>query len=176
MILVTGGGGYIGSHLVKKLKEDGEKVIVFDNFERGHKWAVKGVEVVEGDLRNKEDIKKVFNNFDIEEVYHFAAYSLVGESMQDPMKYFKGNVCVETSKGIVIITGCSHPKMEDILKAASQFGEVYGIIGGLHGTPAESLEGLKLICATHCTEQKDKIKQIYPNSYLEGGAGRTIEI
>ena len=77
----------------KKLKEDGEKVIVFDNFERGHKWAVKGVEVVEGDLRNKEDIKKVFNNFDIEEVYHFAAYSLVGESMQDPMKYFKGNVC-----------------------------------------------------------------------------------
>ncbi|MFA6639620.1 MAG: NAD-dependent epimerase/dehydratase family protein, partial [Defluviitoga tunisiensis] len=50
MILVTGGGGYIGSHLVKKLKEDGEKVIVFDNFERGHKWAVKGVEVVEGDL------------------------------------------------------------------------------------------------------------------------------
>lgn len=93
MILVTGGGGYIGSHLVKKLKEDGEKVVVFDNFERGHKWAVKDVDVVEGDLRDKEDINKVFNNYDIKEVYHFAAYSLVGESMQDPMKYFKGNVC-----------------------------------------------------------------------------------
>ena len=58
MILVTGGGGYIGSHLVKKLKEDGEKVIVFDNFERGHKWAVKGVGVVEGDLRNKRTSKR----------------------------------------------------------------------------------------------------------------------
>ena len=86
------------------------------------------------------------------------------------------SLCVETSKGIVIITGCSHPKMEDILKAASQFGEVYGIIGGLHSTPVESLEGLKLICATHCTEQKDQIKQIYPAAYLEGGAGKIIEI
>lgn len=92
MILVTGGGGYIGSHLVKKLKEDGKEVVVFDNFERGHKWAVKDLDVVEGDLRNKEDIKKVFNNYNIDEVYHFAAYSLVGESMENPMKYFKGNV------------------------------------------------------------------------------------
>ncbi|HPZ74597.1 MAG TPA: hypothetical protein PK723_02115 [Candidatus Pacearchaeota archaeon] len=76
----------------------------------------------------------------------------------------------------MIITGCSHPKMEDILKAASQFGEVYGIIGGLHGTPAESLHGLKLICPTHCTEHKDKIKQLYPSAYVEGGAGKIIEI
>jgi 7,8-dihydropterin-6-yl-methyl-4-(beta-D-ribofuranosyl)aminobenzene 5'-phosphate synthase len=66
--------------------------------------------------------------------------------------------------------------METILKAASQFGEVYGIIGGLHGTLPESLRGLDLICATHCTQYKQEIKRLYPQTYIEGGAGKVIEI
>jgi len=86
------------------------------------------------------------------------------------------SLCVKTEKGIVIIAGCSHPRMENILKAASQFGKVYGIIGGLHGTLPESLKGLDLICATHCTQHKAEMKRLYPEAYVEGGAGKMIEI
>lgn len=86
------------------------------------------------------------------------------------------SLVVETRKGLVIIAGCSHPAMESILASASSFGEVYGIIGGLHSTRPESLAGLSLICATHCTQQKARIKQLYQHAYLEGGAGRVIEV
>ena len=86
------------------------------------------------------------------------------------------SLCVETKKGIVVIVGCSHPKMEHIIKAASQFGKVHGIIGGLHGTKPESLKELDLICPTHCTQYKSEIKSLYPEKYIEGGAGRIIEI
>ncbi len=85
-------------------------------------------------------------------------------------------LCVETEKGIVIVAGCSHPRMEHILKTASQFGRVYGIIGGLHGTRPESLKDLDLICPTHCTRYKLKIRSLYPEKYIEGGAGKIIEI
>jgi 7,8-dihydropterin-6-yl-methyl-4-(beta-D-ribofuranosyl)aminobenzene 5'-phosphate synthase len=66
--------------------------------------------------------------------------------------------------------------MEHILQIASQFGRVYGIIGGLHGTRPESLKDLDLICPTHCTQHKAEIKSFYPGKYIEGGAGRVIEI
>jgi 7,8-dihydropterin-6-yl-methyl-4-(beta-D-ribofuranosyl)aminobenzene 5'-phosphate synthase len=83
---------------------------------------------------------------------------------------------IKTDRGIVLIVGCSHPRMENILKTASQFGKIYGIIGGLHDTKPEFLKDLKLICATHCTQYKKEIKQLYPNVYIEGGAGKIIEI
>ena len=86
------------------------------------------------------------------------------------------SLCIETQKGIAIIAGCSHPKMEHIIVAASEFGKVYGIIGGFYGNKPESLKGLGLICATHCTQYKQQIKSLYPEQYLEGGAGRVIEI
>lgn len=86
------------------------------------------------------------------------------------------SLCIETLKGIVIIVGCSHPRMERIRKAASGFGPVHGIIGGLHGSRPESLKDLGLICATHCTQHQQEIKALYPASYVPGGAGRVIEI
>jgi len=86
------------------------------------------------------------------------------------------SLCVETEKGIVIIAGCSHPKMEHILQVASQFGKVYGIIGGLHGTSPESLKDLDLICPTHCTQYKSEIKSLYPEKYAKGGAGKIINV
>lgn len=85
-------------------------------------------------------------------------------------------LCVETRKGILIIAGCSHPRMGHILKAASQFGKVYGIIGGLHGTRPESLKELDLICPTHCTQYKSEMRSLYPEKYIEGGAGKIIEV
>jgi 7,8-dihydropterin-6-yl-methyl-4-(beta-D-ribofuranosyl)aminobenzene 5'-phosphate synthase len=86
------------------------------------------------------------------------------------------SLVVETVKGLVIIAGCSHPAMQRILAAASSFGEVYGIIGGLHSTRPESLKGLGLICATHCTKHIARIKQLYPHAYIKGGAGRVINV
>jgi 7,8-dihydropterin-6-yl-methyl-4-(beta-D-ribofuranosyl)aminobenzene 5'-phosphate synthase len=86
------------------------------------------------------------------------------------------SLCVKSSKGVVIIAGCSHPQMKHILDAAAQFGNVYGIIGGLHGSRPESLDGLKFICATHCTQYKSEMQEMYPGAYVEGGAGKVIEI
>ena len=83
---------------------------------------------------------------------------------------------VESEQGSVLLVGCSHPQMKTILETASQFGTVYGIVGGLHRTFPRDLKGLELICATHCTRQKAQIKELYPQAYLSGGAGRVIEI
>ena len=86
------------------------------------------------------------------------------------------SLCIETQKGIVIIAGCSHPRMEHIIGAASEFGKVYGIIGGLHGNRPESLKNFDLICSTHCTQYKQEIKLLYPERYIEGGVGKVIDI
>lgn len=93
-ILVTGGAGYIGSHTVAELLERNEEVIVVDNLEKGHKPAVLGGKLIVGDLRDKEFIKNVFLQNDIEAVIHFAAYIEVGESVSDPLKYYNNNVAV----------------------------------------------------------------------------------
>jgi 7,8-dihydropterin-6-yl-methyl-4-(beta-D-ribofuranosyl)aminobenzene 5'-phosphate synthase len=87
------------------------------------------------------------------------------------------SLAVKTSRGIVIIVGCSHPYMGNILKAAKQFGELFGIIGGLHGfSEFELFKDLGLICPTHCTQHKTELKKLYPQKYVEGGAGKIIEI
>lgn len=84
---------------------------------------------------------------------------------------------VETEKGIVLIVGCSHPYMDHILDAARKFGKIYGIIGGLHGfSEFDLFKNLELICPTHCTQHKAELKSLYPEKYIEGGAGRIIEI
>jgi len=92
-VLVVGGAGYIGSHAVRALQRAGRDVVVFDNFEKGHPEAVQGVTVCKGDLRNREDVHAVFRQYAIEAVMHFSAYSLVGESMQCPERYYENNVC-----------------------------------------------------------------------------------
>jgi len=80
-------------------------------------------------------------------------------------------------KGIVLIVGCSHPYMGNILDAAGKFGKVYGIVGGLHGfSEFELFKDLELICPTHCTQHKAELKELYPQKYIEGGVGRVIEV
>ena len=92
MILVTGGAGYIGSHTVLALKEAGFSAMVFDNFTRGHEDTCFGDGLIKGDLKNYGDIRDALRDNDIEAVVHFAASSLVGESMQDPQAYYVNNI------------------------------------------------------------------------------------
>lgn len=91
-ILVTGGAGYIGSHTVAELLAQGKEVVVIDNLQTGHRDALLGGKLYEGDLRDKELLAKLFAENHIEAVIHFAANSLVGESMKDPVKYYDNNV------------------------------------------------------------------------------------
>lgn len=92
MILVTGGAGYIGSHTVRELKERGRDVVVYDNLVTGHLRAVGDAPFVKGDIFDKELLMKTFAEYKVDAVVHFAAYSLVGESMSDPAKYYRNNV------------------------------------------------------------------------------------
>ncbi|MDN4592464.1 UDP-glucose 4-epimerase GalE [Polycladomyces subterraneus] len=91
-ILVTGGAGYIGSHTVSELLDHGEEVIVLDNLEKGHREAVLAQTFIHGDVRDRELLDQIFRRYDVEAVVHFAAYSLVGDSMKDPLAYYDNNV------------------------------------------------------------------------------------
>jgi UDP-glucose 4-epimerase len=92
-VLVCGGAGYIGSHAVAQLLDRNEKVIVADNLQKGHGDAVlEGATFYNGDLRDQSFIDRLFEENDIDSVIHFAADSLVGESVEDPLKYYDNNV------------------------------------------------------------------------------------
>ena len=98
MILVTGGAGYIGSHCVLALINKGLDVVIFDSLETGHIETIDilkkegNVTFEKGDLKNLDDINKVFEKYNIDAVVHFAALSLVGESVKEPQKYYYNNV------------------------------------------------------------------------------------
>jgi len=91
-ILVTGGAGYIGSHVVKDLLRQNHKPIVFDNLQTGHPKVTKSTLFIEGDLSDQKKLKETFQSYPIVAVMHFAADCLVGESVQKPEKYFNNNV------------------------------------------------------------------------------------
>lgn len=91
-ILITGGAGYIGSHTVRVLNENGETPVVLDNLSTGHRELVKDSELVIGDVRDTELVKNTIKKRQIEAVIHFAANSLVGESMSKPAKYLRDNL------------------------------------------------------------------------------------
>lgn len=97
MILITGGAGYIGSHTVLNFLKDDYEVLIFDSLETGHIETVEALKKAgkvtfeKGDLRNIEDIERVFEKYQIEAVIHFAAFSLVGESVGEPAKYYRNN-------------------------------------------------------------------------------------
>jgi UDP-glucose 4-epimerase len=91
-ILITGGAGYIGSHTVKYFQEQSEDIIVIDNLQSGHKESIQVNNLYNIDIRDKDQLDKVFKEHKIEAVIHFAANSLVGESMEKPYEYYHNNV------------------------------------------------------------------------------------
>lgn len=93
-LLVTGGAGYIGSHTVRHLLEMGEKIVVLDNLVFGHPEALPSdrVSLVEGDMSDAALLDRLFAEHKPEAVLHFAAFAYVGESVTDPLKYYRNNL------------------------------------------------------------------------------------
>ena len=91
-VLVTGGAGYIGSHTARLLRELGRDVVVLDSLERGYREAVGDIDLVVGDIADSRLVGKVCRKYDVDSVIHFAAYKAVGESVTDPLRYYRNNV------------------------------------------------------------------------------------
>jgi len=90
--LITGGAGYIGSHTARLLTEMGRNVVVLDTLERGYRDAIPDIDLVVGDIADARTVGKVCRKYDVDSVIHFAAYKAVGESMVEPLRYYKNNV------------------------------------------------------------------------------------
>lgn len=91
-ILVTGGAGYIGSHTVRQLEQAGHRVVVYDNLVKGHRNSVKNSVFIKGDIFDSDLLADTIKRHTITSVVHFAAYSVVGESMEKPREYYHNNV------------------------------------------------------------------------------------
>jgi UDP-glucose 4-epimerase len=91
-LLVTGGAGYVGSHSVRTLLDEGHDVVVLDNLSTGHKWALQDCELISVDLRDETNLLRSIKNRGFDGVLHFAAKSLVGESKNQPALYYQNNV------------------------------------------------------------------------------------
>jgi 7,8-dihydropterin-6-yl-methyl-4-(beta-D-ribofuranosyl)aminobenzene 5'-phosphate synthase len=111
--------------------------------------------------------------------------TLVGKPLQisegifstGELKGIEQSLVVKTEEGVVVVAGCSHPGVGAILEAASRHGEVYGIIGGLHGFHDFSrLDGLSLICPCHCTQHKSELRYLFPAQHVYCGVGLELEL
>jgi len=92
-ILVTGGAGYIGSHVVRQLVTAGEAVVVLDNLSTGFRSAVLGAELIVGDTGDKALVSRILSEHNVDTVLHFAAHTIVPESVAEPLKYYANNTC-----------------------------------------------------------------------------------
>jgi len=87
------------------------------------------------------------------------------------------SLVLKGKNGRYILVGCSHPGVEKIIDVAKQYGNIVGLIGGLHGfNNFVLLEGLDIVCATHCTKHKKEINELFPGISVDGGVGKIIEI
>ena len=120
-ILVTGGAGYIGSHVVRQLGKAGESVVTLDNLSTGFEAAVTAGELVIGDTGDAELLEKVFSSHDIDTVMHFAAHTIVPESVADPLKYYRNN----TASSRTLLEAAARHGVRNIVFSST--AAVYGI-------------------------------------------------
>jgi UDP-glucose 4-epimerase len=123
-ILVTGGAGYIGSHVVRQLGERQEKVVVLDNLSTGFRSAVLHGELVVGDTGDRELVSRLLREHRIETVMHFAANTIVPESVSNPLKYYSNNTCSTRN----LLQGCQEAGVKHFVFSST--AAVYGIPEG----------------------------------------------
>ncbi len=120
-ILVTGGAGYIGSHTVQQLTGRGESLVVLDNFSTGFRQSVAGVQLVEGDVGDAKLVGELLARHGIRTVIHFAAHTIVPESVADPLKYYGNNTCQTRS----LLASCAAHGVSNFVFSST--AAVYGI-------------------------------------------------
>ncbi|MFA6056356.1 MAG: UDP-glucose 4-epimerase GalE [Thermodesulfovibrionales bacterium] len=120
-VLVTGGAGYIGSHIVKALGGKGHDVLVYDNLSFGHDWAVLFGRLIKGDLADKEFLDNVFRKEHIDAVIHMSAMIVVDESVREPLKYYRNNFI----NAVNLIETCIKHKVKQFIFSST--AAVYGI-------------------------------------------------
>jgi len=120
-ILVTGGAGYIGSHVVRQLVERGERVVVLDNLSTGYRSAVLGALLIVGDTGDRETVTQVLGEHGIETVMHFAAHTVVPESVSNPLKYYGNNTAATRN----LLECCDRAGVEHFVFSST--AAVYGI-------------------------------------------------
>ena len=123
-ILVTGGAGYIGSHTVLQLRSRGEKVVVLDNLYTGFRQAVLDTPLVVGNVGDRELVPKVLQEHQVDTVMHFAAHTIVPESVSDPLKYYGNNTCATRS----LLQCCAEAGVKNFVFSST--AAVYGIPAG----------------------------------------------
>lgn len=125
-VLVTGGAGYIGSHVVRKLHEFGRETVVLDTLRTGFRDAVLHGEFVEGDIADRDLVRDVLRRFNVVSVIHLAAHTVVAESVADPLKYYRNN----TAASCVLIESC-------VAEDVSNF--IFSSTAAVYGAPKASL-------------------------------------
>jgi UDP-glucose 4-epimerase len=125
-ILVTGGAGYIGSHVVRQLVERGERVVVLDNLSTGYRSAVLGAPLVVGNSGDAETVNRVLAEHRVETVMHFAAHTIVPESVSNPLKYYGNNTCATRN----LLECCDRAGVKHF---------VFSSTAAVYGIPAEGL-------------------------------------
>jgi len=125
-ILVTGGAGYIGSHVVRQLVEQGERVVVLDNLSTGYRSAVLGAPLVVGNTGDPEVVSRLLAEHQVETVLHFAAHTIVPESVSSPLKYYGNNTCATRN----LLECCDRAGVRHF---------VFSSTAAVYGIPAEGL-------------------------------------
>jgi UDP-glucose 4-epimerase len=125
-ILVTGGAGYIGSHVVLQLRARGESVVVLDDLSRGFRQSVGATPLIVGDVGDRELVSRVLREHGVDTVLHFAAFTIVPESVRDPLKYYANNVCGTRN----LLQCCAESGVDHFVFSSS---------AAVYGTPAGDL-------------------------------------
>ncbi|HLK70487.1 MAG TPA: UDP-glucose 4-epimerase GalE [Steroidobacteraceae bacterium] len=123
-ILVTGGAGYIGSHVLLQLRARGERVVVLDNLYTGFRQAVLDAPLVVGDIADRELVARTLREHDVDTVLHFAANTIVPESVADPLKYYGNNTCATRS----LLAECLANQVRSVVFSST--AAVYGMPAG----------------------------------------------